>query len=49
VEYLLKEGTVEPEKRPLLAKGYETTYVLGNGRETGKGVTFVDRQQIINK
>jgi hypothetical protein len=40
---------VEPEKQPLLANGSETTFVLGNGRETDNGTTSVARQQIINK
>jgi hypothetical protein len=36
VAYLLKARTVEPEKQPLLVNGSETTFVLGNGRETNE-------------
>jgi hypothetical protein len=31
VEYLLKPGTVEPEKQPLLGNGSEIRPLLGNG------------------
>jgi hypothetical protein len=36
VTYFLEEGTVEPEKRPLLANGYEKTFV--SGQRFGKHV-----------
>jgi hypothetical protein len=49
VAYLLNARTVESEKQPLVANGSETTFVLGNGRETDRGKTSVARQQILNK
>jgi hypothetical protein len=36
VAYLLKARTVEPEKQPLLANGYETTFL--SGQRLGKHV-----------
>jgi hypothetical protein len=40
---------VEPEKQSLLTKASDQHSFLGNGSETEKGMTFVSRQQILNK
>jgi hypothetical protein len=46
---LFKARIVEPEKHLLLANGFETTSVLGNGSEADNGKMSVAIQQILNK
>jgi hypothetical protein len=49
VSYLLKAGTVKPEKQPLLANGSEKHSFLDNGHKTNNRTTPAARQQILNK
>jgi hypothetical protein len=49
VAYLLDARTVEPEKQLSLANGSETTFFLGNSRETNDRTTSVAKEQILNK
>jgi hypothetical protein len=44
VAYLLKARTVELEKQPLLANGYEKRSFLGKGHETENGmISFAEQ------
>jgi hypothetical protein len=47
--YLLRAGTVEPERQPLLGSGSEKTLVSRQRHETDNRRTSVDRKKILNK